>query len=298
MIKARKPLPRGFTRRCHYRHANRNGFTLIELLVVIAIIAILAALLLPALAKAKTKAFGVSCMSNNKQLLLAWRMYGDDQLDKLIGAMDNSLEPNRPNWLTGKLNYDGANASNWNINQDLVTSPLWPYTARSAGIFKCPADRATVSVNGVFKPRIRSNSMSQVFGNGEWLDGSVKPPAIQTSWRMYNKLASIALPVKTFVFVDEHPDSINDAAFATQCKDNRLTDPGPGRVIDFPANYHNRACGFAFADGHAEIHKWRGDLIGRAPIIFNDTLPLNVATVSKLDFVDAQWLAENTTAHQ
>jgi prepilin-type N-terminal cleavage/methylation domain-containing protein len=275
----------------------RRGFTLIELLVVIAIIAILAALLLPALAKAKTKAQGTMCLNNNKQLVLAWRMYADDQSDLLVAAM-NMPNPNRPNWFTGGLDFTANKPDNWDINHDMVKSPLWLYCGKSRGIFKCPADQATVTVNGQKVPRVRSNSMSQVFGTGEWLDGSGSGSG-QTAWRTYDKLSSIVIPVKTFVFVDEHPDSINDAAFAVQCTGNQPLNGNAGVVIDFPANFHNKACGFAFSDGHAEIHKWRGPLIGNAKIDYTATMALNVSFGnSPADAMDTHWMAEMTTVRR
>src|SRR5437016_11447474 len=155
------------------RHQAHPGFTLIELLVVIAIIAILAAMLLPALAKAKTKSQGIRCMNNTRQLTLAWRIYTDDNGDKLVSCQDNM--PGRTNWIStrgapGGLDYTSG-AYNWDIRNDLTLGPLWPYTAKVAAIFKCPADMASVPNNvGVKVPRIRSNSMSQVFGWGEWLN--------------------------------------------------------------------------------------------------------------------------------
>jgi prepilin-type N-terminal cleavage/methylation domain-containing protein/prepilin-type processing-associated H-X9-DG protein len=285
---------RGYLRKRPFGH--NRGFTLIELLVVIAIIAILAALLLPSLAKAKTKSYGISCMNNTKQLTLAWRMYADDHADVLLGCQDG-MPHGRVNWCSGGLDF-GSGAVNWDINNDITKSPMWPYTGKNAAIYKCPADRAFVTVGTQQRPRVRSNSMSQVFAFGEWLDGG--PDKKQTAWRTYEKLSTIAYPVKTFVFVDEHPDSINDAAFAAQCKNNQPNDQtvGNGRIIDFPASYHNRACGFSFADGHSEIHKWKGSQIPGAPITYTANLPLNVPTSGFWDFMDAKWMAENSTIHQ
>jgi prepilin-type N-terminal cleavage/methylation domain-containing protein len=269
----------------------RSAFTLIELLVVIAIIAILAALLLPALAKAKCRGQAISCMNNQKQLMLAWRMYADDFHDKLLACQDGVDPKPRPNWITGGLDFSD-NPVNYDINHDITISPMWPYTGKNPGIFKCPADAATVPHAGTRLRRVRSNSMSQVFGFGEWLNGG--PNRNQTVWLTYSKLSDIVLPVKTFVFVDEHPDSINDAAFATQCTLNQPTDnPASARIIDFPANYHCGQAGFSFSDGHAEVHKWLGSKIRNAPITFTGGLPLNVAAGDS--WKDAHWMADVTT---
>ena len=268
-------------------NSRQKGFTLIELLVVIAIIAILAALLLPALARAKQKAHAVMCMSNNKQLMLAWRMYGEDNNDRVVAAM-NVSETNRPNWFTGTLDYNGANASNWDINQDMVKGPLWVYTGKSKAIFKCPADQATVTVGTEKRPRVRSNSMSQVFGSGEWLDYNIN--AKQNVWRTYEKLSEIVSPSKTWVLMDEHPDSLNDAALAVSCTDADTTN---AKIIDYPANYHAGASGMSYSDGHAEIHKWRGNKIKNATIQYNNYLALNVSAGDS--WRDVSWWASVTT---
>src|SRR5262245_24163771 len=268
-----------------------SAFTLIELLVVIAIIAILASMLLPALSLTKVKAQAVQCMNNTRQLALAWRLYADDFNEVLLACQDNL--DGRTNWIQTRGSAIGLDFSegawNWNIDNDITLSPMWPYTGKTAAIFKCPADLSLVSVGGVWRPRVRSNSMSQVFGWGEWLDKKqVIPPSVQTNWRTYSKLSDVVNPSRTFVFVDEHPDSLNDAALAVACTGAQPEDPpAAAQLIDFPASYHCGACGFSFADGHSEMHKWKGSTILKAPITFTATLPLNVPAGDS--WVDVLW---------
>lgn len=269
--------------------ASGPGFTLIELLVVIAIIAILAAMLLPALGKAKSRAQAIQCLNNNKQFVIGWRMHAEDNNDVLL-TCQNGIS-GRSNWITGNLDFNGGNRSNWDIEQDIARSPMWNYVGKAAKLYKCPSDRSQVTVGGQRLDRVRSMSMSQAFARGEWFDG----PGSESSstYRKYAKMTSIINPVKTFVFAEEHPDSINDAAFAVQIRGNEGHDaPTAARIIDFPASFHNGACAFSFADGHAEIHKWKGQKI-QAPVKYNNNLQLN--TEAGDSWMDAKWLADNTT---
>jgi len=276
------------------RPAKTQAFTLIELLVVIAIIAILAGMLLPALAKAKTKAQGIQCLSNTKQLTLAFMLYAGDNNDGLVSAQNGVGNPPRPIWINGDVGLDVAiTPSHWNVQKDIAVGPLWNYSGKSPTIYRCPADRSMVTFAGNRYPRVRSLSMSQVFGSGEWLNGG--PDSGQRVYRTYNKLGTIAIPPKTFVFVDEHPDSINDAAFATQVAGADVPGPGGERIIDFPASFHSGACGFSFADGHSEIHKWRSGQIKNAPITYTGRLQLNVPAADAAARQDVRWMAENTT---
>ena len=134
--------------------------------------------------------------------------------------------------------------------------------------------------------------MSQVFGSGEWLAKSFNSGG-QNIWRIYDKLTAVVMPTKTWVVMDEHPDSINDAALAVACTD---ADTPSAQIIDYPANYHNGASGMSFADGHAEIHSWKGSKIRNAAIQYNNYLALNVSAGDS--WRDVSWWASVTTVRK
>ncbi|MGA2248637.1 MAG: prepilin-type N-terminal cleavage/methylation domain-containing protein [Verrucomicrobiota bacterium] len=264
---------------CPCKSRSRAGFTLIELLVVIAIIAILAAVLLPALSKAKAKAQGAQCMVNTKQLTLAWIMYTGDSND-LIASVDNDGGIGSPaewqtNWCGGVMT-DYYNC----IDPDTIKDgQLWQY-AKNLGVYHCPCDISTQGaalnpqiVKG--QPRIRSYSCSQTFLANNWL------PSPTYKW--YHKLAQIRGTSDTWVFIEESPVTINDGAFAV-----RMTPFGSstGYNIDHPATYHAGATGLSFADGHSAIHKWRSPLMAD-PFITSSSDPLFLQ--------DVEWFSSVTS---
>jgi prepilin-type N-terminal cleavage/methylation domain-containing protein/prepilin-type processing-associated H-X9-DG protein len=226
-----------------------SGFTLIELLVVIAIIAILAGMLLPALAKAKTKAQGIMCMNNTKQLMMAWRLYVDDCYGKIPAAYSD--QPGNRAWVYGIQDWSSGNRDNWDPTNTLMKGTIWRYTGPSQNIYKCPAD-IYKTVGAKPRERLRSNSINAWCGmhdgKATWFGNS--PP-----WRMFLRDSDFVAPADTWVFVDEHPDSINDGFFCVDM--NPAPNLASARLPDAPASYHNGACGFVFADGHSEIHKWK-----------------------------------------
>ena len=271
----------------------RHGFTLIELLVVIAIIAILAAMLLPSLGKAKQKTQGISCMNNTRQLTVAWIMYAQDFNDRLVGNTHGGVAQNpNPNndpyaqWVAGWLDWNSGLPAGANTNLVYLTDPryakLATYCKTSFKLYKCPADMYATGLGASRQVRVRSISMNAAMGDGNKDNfGSWSPPFF-----FAKKMANLTRPAPSmaWLFVDEHPDSINDGCSFV----NPWWAPGAYRWTDLPASYHNGACGFSFADGHSEIKKWIEGLT-KQPVKQADFTGL--ACPNSKDFA---WVAERT----
>ena len=254
-----------------------RAFTLIELLVVIAIIAILAGLLLPALARAKSKGQHAVCLSNLKQLDLAWLLYAGDFDDNLVW---NDLTSNGSGWVRGIIDYNPGNPHNTNLEglMDPKYAKLAPYT-QSPGIYRCPADKSTVKTRGKIMPRVRSVSLSQAMNSrDDWLSFITK-----RRYHVFRKLSDINVMghSNAYNFINEHPDSINFGDLAVAMNDGvahtRIY------IIDYPASNHNGAGTISFADGHVEPHKWLDERT--TPPVKNKSIPLVVPSAHNQDMV-------------
>jgi prepilin-type N-terminal cleavage/methylation domain-containing protein/prepilin-type processing-associated H-X9-DG protein len=272
-----------------------KGFTLIELLVVIAIIAILASLLLPVLSKAKIKAQAIGCINNGRQLTFAWHLYNGDFNDRVannygvnetITAMSGAFD----NWVNNVMGW-GASGSLQDIS---ITNRAWVlngvmgrYTSGTIGVYKCPADNflSPDQRRAGFTQRNRSLSMNSIFGIFSPYDGNTHAGL---NWgfpqfMQYLKQTQVPKPAKTWLFLDEHPDSINDGYF--------INNPDVNHWQDIVASYHAGACGFSFADGHSEIKKWKSST-SKYPVQFYYPSPPTTFDAAGRD--DFAWYLERT----
>ena len=267
----------------------RSGFTLVELLVVVAIVAILASMLLPALGRAKAKARSIQCLSNLNQLSLAVRMYAGDHSGAFpynFGSADTRKSIGDGTY----LNW-ANNVMSWELDSD-NTNRVWattrgisPYLGNSVGIYRCPSDNALSAIqrSAGWRNRIRSYSMNAMMGDAgkfSQAGGNINNP----SYRQFHRDTEIPNPANFFVFVDEHPDSINDGYFLNKFYSREW--------FDLPASNHGGVGVLTFADGHGETRKWAFESTKPPSEPDGASLPIQIPRSELGDF---NWLLERTS---
>jgi len=271
-----------------------KAFTLIELLVVIAIIAILAAILLPALARAKASAQTTTCLNNNKQLVVSWTMYAHDNADRLAINSDVSAPfNNTPSWIGGAAPDNGwldwstdQNNTNW---QYLIQYPghalFGSYIGNNYKVFACPVNSAFLGP--LQRPlgwpgRCRSCAMDGAIGDGKKFNGL----AYSAGFWWAKKFGDLVFPGPTgsWLIMDEHPDSIDDGILYSSYT---YTD-GTGEFSELPGGQHNGACGIGMADGSSVMHKWQ-NLLTLHPVTY--TYDDNLQVTKNQDLA---WIANAT----
>jgi prepilin-type processing-associated H-X9-DG protein len=265
---------------------------LIELLVVIAIIGLLASLLLPAMARARQQGQGAYCLNNLRQLNLAWILYAQDNDDNLaynLGAeeiKEITAKGLKHNWENNVLNWEPDPA---NTNESLLTeAALGQYLARSAKVFRCPSDNALSSVQKTlgWRNRTRSYSMNAMVGDAgkfRTLDGNVNNP----NYHQFLKLGEFTSSSEIFVFIEEHPDSINDGYFLNRAQVNQWN--------DLPASWHNGSANLTYGDGHVESHRWIEPSTRKPARPEGADLPFSITHAEADDFY---WLIKRTSSFE
>jgi prepilin-type N-terminal cleavage/methylation domain-containing protein len=277
----------GYFRRPAGRVFFQHAFTLIELLVVIAIIAILAALLLPSLAAAKAQAQRVHCISNQRQLIVAWVIYAGDNSEKLVSnGGDSSASSAQPHlWVHGGNHGSSDTLTNRQYligAQYALFAPLLP----NERIYKCPADNSTWpvwSARTVYVNELRSYAMNSYMGTAT----SISPISLNSTYKIYLKSSQLMAdsPANRFVFMDVNPANICTPGFGV--------DMSLGQWLHYPSDLHRQRGVVAFADSHVEAHRW---LDARTRLHLTDGSGYIRHDNSAAGNPDLAWIASQTTS--
>jgi prepilin-type N-terminal cleavage/methylation domain-containing protein/prepilin-type processing-associated H-X9-DG protein len=274
-----------------------TGFTLVELLAVIAIIAVLAALVLPALSRARERARAIICLNNTRQLGLAWQIYAGDNDERLpynLGMAGSSFRTGL-NWVNNVMTWD-LSSDNTNL-ATLTGASLGRFVSGNTSVYRCPSDEALSSVQRAagWTARIRSYSMNAMVGDaGDFTANgfNINNPG----YTQFFKTTQIPQPTEIFVFLDEHPDSIDDGYFLDKSPENGSEYVGAynnAQWTDLPASYHNGATAFSFADGHSSLHRWQQPNTIRPPLPNAANLPISIPSSPAAALADFNWVMDH-----
>jgi prepilin-type N-terminal cleavage/methylation domain-containing protein len=275
------------------RPKTRAAFTLLELVVVIGVLSIVAATILPSLSHGESRSPAFECLNHHRQLCDAWRMYADENSEKLVpnvfggAAQGGAGDPTfGMGWVEGWLDWTTKTD---NTNVAFLINPkyarLAPYVKGATNLFKCPDDRFIAPIQANLRwQRVRSVSLNILVGESNAESGPNDP-----SYKHVRKLSEFLYPVpaEAYVFLDEHPDSINDPGFFS---------PHQTLWVDTPAVYHHGGAAVGFADSHAEIHRWRGSLANiKGSYGSRDGSYLNNAVTAPVGDPDIHWMSYHTS---
>jgi len=286
------------------QRSDRAGFTLIDLMVILIVMALLLVVCIPAFARAGMNSKGLRCFYNVRQLATAWRMYADDNRDRMVYASTEGgvsaqvngdpYDPNNYAWSGTYMDYTpgNGNQANWDVNYDIKKRPLWPYVGRDASVYKCPEDQSAVqNASGTMVPRVQSMAVNLYLGGfagtgGGW-DSSAPYP------RFFFKTTELTAitPAKAFVFADQRPDHIIWSNFMVDMRGFFPPNPSQHRFRDLPGFFHDGGAAFSFADGHGELHRWQ-DMRTVPPFSPGALIPNIIASPNN---PDVDWLQDHAT---
>ena len=267
-----------------------RAFTRADLVVLILAVSVLLVLQMPSLANTRRNGNASVCVAHLQQLSRAWRLYADDNSDRLVGNLDgggvSTLSNSNKTWVLGWMDFSGGipAGADTDTRYLAVYSPLAPYANRSAEIFKCPEDQS-LSLGNRGAQRVRSVSMNGYLGE--------RASPFTPGYRQFKKITEMATPgpARTWIFLDEREESINDGFFVVDMS-GYPNNPNALRIVDFPAAYHASGAGVSFADGHAQIKTWLDPRT--SPVLRpGQPLPLGGASPNNLDVL---WLQERSTS--
>jgi prepilin-type N-terminal cleavage/methylation domain-containing protein/prepilin-type processing-associated H-X9-DG protein len=259
----------------------RAAFTLVEAMVVIAIIGIIAALLLPALSRARARGMAIVCLNNTRQLNLGWQLYVEDH-DGMLPcnfAMAGTSFRTNLNWVNNVMTSD---LSSDNTNADTITqAALGSYVSGTISVYRCPSDYLLSAVQSAagWEGRLRSYAMNGFMGQNQIIQSSA-------SAHQFLKVTDVPKASDIFIFLDENPINLNDGSFTL----TETVVAGTTINNDMPATWHNNSSAFSYTDGHVSLHRWQNAASGTSGG------PVQSSALTQPVSADLQWLSDHMGA--